>query len=372
MALGVVCAGVAAYFVAQPGSSQAPGAGKFPSRAKAGAVENESPAETLPLVQALEQKLVEGSLVGNGREKLRISLSNRSDKNLAVTISAGDTFSAGNSTLVVLRDRRINAAPGSTVSATVATAAVSSTATVGEARYFVANTTFPRVTPLLRYLKEHPEISVEAAQTAVLALTENLPVRAFAKFPSAVGEDAYPFDTTPFRVEIREIISALGVLRAIGVPDIELALTIDPQLKIEAMIDPLAHAAAMRYYGIASTQEWDYWRNELTNGDIRTRHYALYGIARFFPEIALQMLPDWAREQRTNAVFRQSAILALAETQRPGAQPILAQLCHELGTETELGYAAREALKALNARLDRDGSRVLAVAFRTSRDVPEL
>ena len=57
----------------------------------------------------------------------------------------------------------------------------------------------------------------------------------------------------------------------------------------------------------------DDWKNELLNGDQGTRHYALYGIARFYPEIALQMLPNWAREKRTARVFRLAAVQALAK-----------------------------------------------------------
>ena len=107
------------------------------------------------------------------------------------------------------------------------------------------------------------------------------------------------------------------------------------------MIDPLAHAAALNYYGITPEKEWPYWRDELTKGDASTRHYALYGIGRYYPEVALQMLPAWARDRRLTPLIRQSAIQALAETRRPEAISVLQQLVVELGGATELGTSAR-------------------------------
>src|SRR6478609_9449254 len=136
---------------------------------------------------------------------------------------------------------------------------------------------------------------------------------------------------------------ALITLRAIGARDADLALTIDPQLKVEGMIEPATRSAAMRYYGITPETEWAYWKTELLSGEPTTRHYALYGIARFYPDVALDMLPRWVRETRTNPVYRLSAAQALADTQKPEALPILRQLVNELGEHTELGKAANTA-----------------------------
>jgi hypothetical protein len=116
------------------------------------------------------------------------------------------------------------------------------------------------------------------------------------------------FNTDAFRVESYDIVTALTALREIGAPDASIAMTIDPQLKIESMIDPLSRAAAMRYYGITPETEWEYWKTELLSGDPSTRHYALYGIARFYPNVALEMLPKWARQVQTGHVYRLSAI----------------------------------------------------------------
>ena len=87
------------------------------------------------------------------------------------------------------------------------------------------------------------------------------------------------------------------------------------------MIDPATHSLAVRYYEIAD--EWAYWKHELLEGDISTRHYALYGIARFYPDVAMQMLPKWARQEAVSPVFRLSAVQALAQTDKAEAIPVL-------------------------------------------------
>ena len=141
-------------------------------------------------------------------------------------------------------------------------------------------------------------------------------------------------------------------------------MNIDPQLKIEAMIEPLTRPTAMRYYGITTGTEWEYWKTELLKGDESTRHYALYGIARFYPEVALEMLPKWARETKMQNVFRVSAIQALADTQRPEALPLLERLADELGRNTELGRTATNSAKLLNSNLAKlSANRTATVSF---------
>jgi hypothetical protein len=197
-------------------------------------------------------------------------------------------------------------------------------------------------------------------------LNENLPLSSVAKFTAAGSELKSRFNTDSFRVETHDIITALAALRDMGVSDAAIAMTVDPQLRIEAMIEPLCRPVAMNYYGITPENEWNFWRNELLSGEPSTRHYALYGIARFYPEIAVEMLPKWAREAKTSPVFRLAALQALAETQKPEAVAILNLLAEELGRETELGRGAAGAALALDQRLAQIASvRSSTVAFRT-------
>ncbi len=139
-------------------------------------------------------------------------------------------------------------------------------------------------------------------------------------------------------------------MKGAGYPRASFTVAHEPQLQIEAMIDPLSHAAALVYYGITPEREWTYWRDELTKGDASTRHYALYGIGRYFPDVALQMLPAWARDKRLAPIYRHSALQALAETRRPEAISVLQQIINELGASTELGVSARRAVAYLENR----------------------
>src|SRR5207248_6726795 len=140
-----------------------------------------------------------------------------------------------------------------------------------------------------------------------------------------------------------DLIAALTALRDCGGKMETFAIASDAQLRIEAMIEPLSREAAKRYYGITEEREWDFWKHELLEGSPSTRHYALFGIARFYPDIALEMLPKWAREAQTHPVYRLAAVQALADTQRAEALPILRGLADELGATTDLGKAATQA-----------------------------
>ena len=211
----------------------------------------------------------------------------------------------------------------------------------------------PRLQALLDYVTERPETPIPAAQTAALCILENLPASAFAKFSQLGGNLSIKWDTTAFRVDTVDIIRALTILRDLGYPDESLAVTVDPQTKIEAMIDPLSHAHALKYYGIKPEDEWNYWKQELLQGEPSTRHYALHGIARYFPNVAMEMMPKWARNTGTSQLYRITAIQALADTQRPEALVLLRALQNEFGAQTELGRAAGDAADYLTASLNK-------------------
>jgi hypothetical protein len=329
-----------------------------------------APAITLDLPAAIDQELIQAEFRGNGREKMHVAFTNKGTQHIRLHVPAGLIFQNGTSSMVLLKAHDFDLKSGELKEDDVQSAATSASNQVVDAPFSLTVQSEPKLFPLLTYLDKHPEVAQNAVQTAVLALTENLPVSAFAKFAQAGGEAPSKYDNSAFKVETSDIILALSVLHEIGIPDDQLALTIDPQLKIEAMIDPLAHALAMRYYGITQENEWAYWKHHLLEGEESTRHYALYGIARFYPDIALQMLPTWVRQADTNPVYRISAVQALAETQRPEAVTILRQLEHEFGMLTEIGKAAHNAANVLDARLSKTTES--KIAFRAGQNVPQL
>lgn len=311
---------------------------KLGARHSRPAVKEEEPkGPWIGLTRAISQEIVSADFAGNGREQMVATVRNLTSKPVRLLFREGQLFASGEKNVVLVRPMDMEIPAGETMTQELQTAATRSTNILGPSAYRPAIYTLGNLEPLLAMVRQRPDASIGAIQTAVLALTENLPVAAFAKFPEPGSDLPTRFNTNAFKVEVRDIISALALLRDIGCPDEQLALAVDPQLKIEAMIDPLAHASAMHYYGISADAEWDYWRHELLNGEESTRHYALYGIARFFPKVALDMLPRWARETRTNQVFRLSAIRALALTERPQALSELRQLEHESARRTISG-----------------------------------
>jgi hypothetical protein len=326
----------------------------------------------IDLHTAIQQGKIAGDFRGNGREKMRAVLTNRTTVALVVRVPAGQMMESGRNTVVVARAGEVEVRPGKAVEVTIQTAATRSANAVAEASYQLSFGTLPKLDTLLAYVQERSDLTSGAVQTAVLALTENLPLSSVAKFTGVGGDLETRFDTSSFKADTGDILTALTTLRAIGARDGDLALTIDPQLKIEGMIEPATRSAAMSYYGIAPEREWEYWKTELLSGEPNTRHYALYGIARFYPEIALEMLPKWARETKTQNVLRLSAIQALADTQRPEALPILQRLSDELGTQTELGRTAASAAKYLSTHLSKLAANRATVAFRSSSSMAQF
>ncbi len=325
--------------------------------------------EEADLLAAVEQQTIQATLRGNGRDRMVAQLRNNSPTPMRVSVSVGQVLEGGRNRVVVTRGAAAEIMPARTVELNLVTAALHSSNTVVDGAYKLSYQNAERVEGFLKWADEHGGLSAPAMQTVVLALTENLPLRSVAKFaPANPGE----YNTDAFRVETSDLMAALNALRDCGARVENLAIATDPQLRIEAMIEPLSREAAKRYYGIAEEREWDFWKHELLEGSPSTRHYALFGIARFYPDVAMDMLPKWARQEGTHPVYRLSAVQALADTQRPEALPILRTLAGELGATTELGKAATQAANYLDRRLTEQSKRPASVAFRGRTNVNGL
>jgi hypothetical protein len=323
---------------------------------------------TVELSLAIEEKSVVAEFTTNNRDKVRAVILNKGTAPLRITVPMGLMFDSDPmASVLVVQPTVVEIKPGKTGDLILRTAATRSTNRVGPIPCRLSYATVPKLEPLLLEARNHPDLSPAATQTAILALTENLPLSAVAKFTLASAGLPSRFNTDAFRVDTVDIMGALTLLREIGIKESLLTLTVDPQLKIEAMIDPSSRPMAMRFYGIASEREWEFWRGELLNGEPCTRHYALYGIARFYPDVALQMLPRWAVEQRTNPIYRLAAVQALADTQRSEALIVLRELSIVLGEKTELGKAAIGAADYLDYQLAQVAAARSAVAFHNSK-----
>jgi hypothetical protein len=303
----------------------------------------------LNLPTAIQQGLVECDWRGNGKDRLVMDARNTSTQPLRLHLAAGQLLASDDSTIVILRSQTLDFAPRGERHDEFQTVATSSGNRVAIAQYHLSAGALPDLDKLFAYAAAHPEATLASIQTATLILAENLPLSAFAKF-NELSAGAELQENQAFKADTIDILSALVMIKDLGITR-PLAVTIDPQLEVESMIDPNAHTLALRYYGI--TDEWAYWKNQLLDGDPSTRHYALYGIARFYPQVALQMLPTWARQESGSPVYRMSAIEALAQTGKPEAIPILRQLESEFGATTDLGRAAHAGANYLDARFAR-------------------
>lgn len=285
---------------------------------------------------------------GNGTDHMSVTVKNTGRRPIQFTLHPGEIYENDKDRVVLLEgyDRQIPA--GGTVQIDLRTAAISSANVPDEAPYSKSAATVPKLDDLIQKVQNRRDITQEALQTAILALAENPAVDVFAKFPRLHGEPVA--GTGAFKVETADIISAMQLLADCGVTDRVAAA--DPQLEIEAMIDPKAHDAAMRYFGITPELEWAYWKHQLLQGDPSTRHYALYGIARYYPDVALVMLPKWAKETRLKPIYRLSAVRALAVTNRQEAIEILRQLEQQFPPDTDLYQSADRAAKYLSSHFN--------------------
>jgi len=325
--------------------------------------------EETDLLAAVQQGTVQATLRGNGRERMTAQLRNNSPTPMRITVAAGQVLEGGRNRVVVTRAATAELMPARTVALDLVTAALHSANVLGDTPYKFSYQNAGRVEGFLQWANEHGGLSAPAMQTAVLALTENLPLKALAKFATDNPGD---HNTDAFRAETSDLIAALNAMRDCGAKMETFAIALDPQLRIEAMIEPLSREAAKRYYGIAEGREWEFWKHELLEGSPSTRHYALFGIARFYPDVALEMLPKWAREAQTHPVYRLAAVQALADTQRPEALSILRTLAAELGATTELGKAAAQSADYLDKHLTELANRPQIVAFRDKSRVTGL
>lgn len=324
----------------------------------------------ISLGDALGRRWVEAAYRGNGRDDLRATLVNRSGRPLRVLFPAGLIFESPDLAAQVVHPREATVdlpAAETRTTARLFTAATRTNNRLADAPFALSDVTLPALEPLLAEVRRCPEAARETVATAVLLVAENPPLGAFARFGLLTGEPPAGRYPDCYKVATADLLAAMALVRESGVPRSALSAAREPQLRIEAMIDPLAHAAALRFWNLAPEKEWVYWKEELLHGDASTRHYALYGIGRYFPEVALQMLPDWARDRRVTPLFRQSAIQALAETRRPEAISVLQQLAHDLGPNTELGLSARRATMYLENRREGvpDAAALAGLTFRT-------
>ncbi len=300
----------------------------------------------IPLRQAIANGQVSAKFHARSRDQLSIRLRSMTREALEVEIPSGTVFERGDEQLVFVKSRQLVLAPGTETHHVAATVSATG-AFSGPGEFFLTGGRISTLAVLLPYAESHPEVSPAVLQTAVLVLTENLPLSVFAKFKLVAGDSPAVPHAEDLRVDNRTIIRALRLLKEIGVPMDRVALNTDPQLLIEAMTDPLAHAEALEFYEIPREKEWEFWKAYLEYGDPATRHYALHGIAQYFPNVAVNMMGKWAKAGHLDDSLRISAIEALAKTGRVEALSVLAQLRQELSPDVAMDVVLQKSTTLL-------------------------
>lgn len=282
-----------------------------------------------------------------GINKLQIRVTNSGKEPMPVHLAAGTVFESHKAEVFLIRSFDAKVQPEGKLEKELTVISLSSKDQSEKGTFTSSTRMQPKLAPLIQYLELHPEVPAGVVQTAALAILEDAPAGMFARFQRPIASDVSENET--YRVNTCDMVSALQLLRNIGVESSKLGE--DAQLKVEAMIDPAAHDIAMQYYGIRPENEWAYWRNLLLEGDPTMRHYALYGIARFYPDVAMKMMPKWALETRTSSHYRRAAIGALALTNKSEARQLLQALGQDLAKETDLAQRVDPAIKYLEQNL---------------------
>ncbi len=333
--------------------------------------------ELVPKTVQLRQALADGVLAANfialDRGRLEMNIRNLEDRRYVVEISAGLVFESKYDQLVMIRDEVIELEPQAVEQHNLQVASTSGVFDGDGQAFQVTGGRVSELAVLIPYVQEHPHYCRQTIQTAILALTENLPLSAFARFDLVSGESAATYADSDLKVETLVIIQALQLLKDIGMPMEKVVLGVDPQLLVEAMINPISHAAAMKYYEIPDEKEWEFWQAYLEYGDSATRHYALYGIGQYYPEVAVEMLGQWARAENLDYEMRLSAVQSLGRTGKIEALSILSQLRNDLADDLEMEVAIYQSTALLTQSIYNPFELSLPTDFKMTRpDLREL
>ncbi len=314
------------------------------------------PVRNIDPVGAVQDAALNAVFESDGRHTLTGKFQNPGPGPLSVEIPVGMLFTDTGGTLqvVVTTPAASLAAPGESATVSIRSASIRLTETTGTRPVLPSEARLEPLEDLAKALLEYPDASDETIQTAVLILLHNPPLPVFAKFKLMRREEAEnPVPSGFFRADTADIMLALLLLKDLPGAPRPLLLAQSQQLKLEAMIDPKAHDLALRYYDIDKFAEWDFWRNELTNGDPSTRHYGLYGIARFYPDIAFKMLPSWVGESRLDFQYRAHAAYALADIENQEALKKLTELRQAQGADPRMAAVLDRAIEVSQQRASR-------------------
>ena len=287
------------------------------------------------------------TLTTDQQNSLRGQASNVSAQPVVYARPAGTLFSNGEGDVVLLKDVSVEVPPKGKVPLSLPVAQTTVGTRMLEGRFTPrAGAVSDALRPLVELLAHKQNVSPAVAQTAVLIVNDDAPLDMIASFPRlqppALVNTA---DERPFSVSPADLIASLRLIQEAGLDPAKSALMSEPQLKVMTLLDPESHAAAMEFYGLSDQTEWSYWKKQLLDGDPALRHYAFYGIARYYPAVALDMLPRWVRDPGVYRSYRLSAAWALALVDDARAPQTLQGLRQEFQADAGLRQTLDRALQ---------------------------
>lgn len=293
------------------------------------------------------------TVTGNGIDRLDFQIINSGGESAVYELPAGTQFQSGLNQVLLLQDAKLEVEPGQTGNLSLASVPMRPGNRDGYYTFREIPVQDERLGKLLEFAREQGMASGEGAfPTAVLLLNADPPLGTIADFPVAGGEIDGERAPASMRADVTGLLEALTLIREAGLPVDEVRLADNEQLKLEAMVRRETHARAKAFYGLEDRlREWAYWKGVLLEGDVRLKHYALYGIGRYFPEVAVEMMPQWADNRRIIPAYRLSAVYALAYTESPDAVDALTRLEARYPRTSNMGKAVREAGRYLRSRI---------------------
>ncbi len=306
-------------------------------------------AATAPAPTPAPAAIIKLTFVSNGSTRLRLKAENPTDTEHMVSIPRGTPFESVSSLVVTLEPIEAEMVPGGSAELEVRAAALRPENAAGDAVYTRASGGVEQLQPIFEIIAADAQVPQPVVQLAILIVMENPPLSALAGFPTLEDDLPVQADFSEFSTDAPQLLAALALLKNAGVDIARYQVGASDQLRLETMVKPATRPMAQEVYGLKGEAEWDFWKSTLTEGDARLRHYALYGIGRFYPSIAVTMMPEWADNPRLLPAYRLAAVYSLGMSGSQDAYPVLEAMAARYPPGSTLAGAVSESLNYLRA-----------------------
>lgn len=210
------------------------------------------PESVLSLTEATKKDVLHTELSGNGRDQLKLVITNRGVSPVKISLPAGMICAGENGNRVItLRASTLSLDANSTAEADIPAAALSLTNTFGTQPFTVSDATEPELTEILKLLASRDDVPRTTAQLAILALLENVTFAQWQHF-SAVQRSPQ----SPPYADLIAGIDAIGLLKETA-PNGDFTLAQDNELKLRALRNPVCRAKAVQLYGLGMSDNSD-------------------------------------------------------------------------------------------------------------------